>query len=85
MSQGYVGKLYLDQTWLSAPTEQWDLNITLASQVEEFRVWDADIASSNIATDTVTNVSSVSLINKCYNAVIYPCQYLEERILIEDI
>ena len=57
----------------------------LLLQVEEFRVWDADIASSNVATDTVTNVSSVSLINKCYNAVIYPCQYLEERILIEDI
>ena len=80
--QGYVGKLYLDQTWLSAPTEQWDLNISLASQVEEFKIWDADIASSNIATDTVTNVTSVSVINKCYNAIIYPCQYLEVTFLV---
>ena len=74
--------MYLDQTWLSAPTEQWDLNISLASQVEEFKIWDAEIASSNIATDTVTNVTSVSVINKCYNAVIYQCQYLEVTFLV---
>ena len=77
-----MGKLYLDQTWLSGPTDQWDLNITLVGEAEEFKVWDADILSPITNTDTVNNVRSISVINKCYNAIIYPCQFLELTFLV---
>ena len=81
--QGYVGKLYLNQTWLSGPTTDWQLNITLANQVSEFRVWDADIIDPDaVSSDTASNVNSVSVINKCYYAIIYPCQFLELTFLV---
>ena len=36
--KGYVGKLYLDQSWLTDPTADWKLDITFKSQVAEFKV-----------------------------------------------
>ena len=77
-----MGKLYLDQTWLSGPTDQWDLNITLVGEAGEVKVWDADILSPITNTDTINNVTSISVINKCYNAIIYPCQFLELTFLV---
>lgn len=81
--QGYVGKLYLDQSWLTGPTIDWQLNITFANQVSEFKVWDADIYSgSPVSGNNVSDVVSVGVSNKCYNSIIYPCQYLELTFLI---
>jgi len=81
-NKGYVGKLYLDQTWLSGPTSDWFLNVTFGNQVDEFKVWDADIFSPSSMSNNVSDVFSVSVSNKCYNAIIYPCQYLELTFLV---
>ena len=81
-TKGYVGKLYVDQTWLTGRTSDWQLNITLANQVEEFKVWDADIVNPVTSSNNVSNVVSVSVVNKCYNSIIYPCQYLELTFLV---
>ena len=52
-------------------------------QVSEFRVWDADIVDPDaVSTDTASNVTSVGVINKCYYAIIYPCQFLEITFLV---
>jgi len=37
-SSGYIGKLTVDQTWLSQQTEDWSLNITFCNNVTEFKV-----------------------------------------------
>merc|ERR1712087_442518 len=70
-NKGYVGKLYLGQTWLSGPTISWSLNITFNTLLEEFKVWDADLLSpvlaESISSSSVRNVSSVVVANKCYN------------------
>merc|ERR1711953_7001 len=72
-NKGYVGKLYLGQTWLSGPSTSWSLNITFRAQLEEFKVWDADILSpavaESISSAPVSNVSSVVVANKCYNSI----------------
>merc|ERR1739838_44167 len=39
----YVAKLYLDQSWLAQQTSDWTLSITFSAEVQEFKVWDADI------------------------------------------
>ena len=84
--QGYVGKLYLGQTWLTGPSSAWSLNITFAAQLEEFKVWDADIQApdlgESISSGTVRNVSSIVVANKCYNSILYPCQYLHLSFLV---
>ena len=35
-----------------------------------------------VSTDTASNVTSVGVINKCYYAIIYPCQFLEITFLV---
>merc|ERR1711953_364925 len=85
-NKGYVGKLYLGQTWLSGPSISWSLNLTFTSLLEEFKVWDADIQSPSLAQSissaSVRNVRSVVLANKCYNSILYPCQYLHLSFLV---
>ena len=84
--QGYVGKLYLGQTWLAGPSTSWSLNITFTAHLEELKVWDADIQAPALAESTssatVSNVSSVVVANKCYNSILYPCQYLHLSFLV---
>ena len=36
--QGYVAKLYLDQSWLAQETADWKVAITFANEVHEFKV-----------------------------------------------
>ncbi|XP_023342539.1 uncharacterized protein LOC111712214 [Eurytemora carolleeae] len=81
-SKGYVGKLYLDQAWLENPTEDWKLSITFKSEVLEFKVWDADIVNPATANNYVNNVTSVDIVNKCWNPILYSCQYLELPFLV---
>merc|ERR1712038_1062845 len=81
-NKGYVGKLHLDQTWLSGPTITWQLNVTMASEVAEFKVWDADIVNPATTSNNVSDVTNVGIVNKCYNSIIYPCQYLEITFLV---
>jgi len=81
-NKGYVGKLYLDQSWLSDPTADWKLNITFKSEVAEFKVWDADITNPSTRENYVKNVTSVEVMNKCYNPILYSCQYLELPFLV---
>merc|ERR1719283_214766 len=42
-NKGYVGKLYLDQSWLAQQTSDWKLAITFANEVAEFKIWDVEI------------------------------------------
>ena len=35
---GYIGKLFLDQTWLLGQTTDWRLNISFCQEVLEFKV-----------------------------------------------
>merc|ERR1719219_1244159 len=85
-NKGYVGKLYLGQTRLTGPSSSWSLNITFRAQLEEFKVWDADIQSpvlaESISSAPVSNVSSIVVANKCYNSILYPCQYLHLSFLV---
>merc|ERR1711879_478154 len=86
-NKGYVGKLYLGQTWLTGPSTSWSLNITFTAHLEILKVWDADIqapalAESISSASTVSNASSVVLANKCYNSILYPCQYLHLSFLV---
>ena len=37
-STGYIGKLFLDQSWLLGQTTDWKLNITFCQEVLEFKV-----------------------------------------------
>ena len=36
--KGYIGKLNLDQSWLSKPTSDWSLDLGFCNQVDEFKV-----------------------------------------------
>jgi len=81
-NKGYVAKLYLDQSWLTYPTSDWMLNITFKNEVDEFKVWDADIINPMTSKDYVYNVTMVDVINKCWNPILYPCQYLELPFLV---
>jgi len=84
-ANGYVGKLYMDQSWLTNPTSDWKLMINFASEVAEFKVWDADIvnpAPDPSNKEAVHNVTSVEVMNKCWNPILYSCQYLELHLLV---
>merc|ERR1719219_3345315 len=82
-NKGYVGKLYLGQTRLTGPSSSWSLNITFRAQLEEFKVWDADIQSPTVAESiSSAPVSNVVVANKCYNSILYPCQYLHLSFLV---
>ena len=37
-STGYIGKLKLDQSWLSKPTSDWTLDLGFCKEVSEFKV-----------------------------------------------
>merc|ERR1711910_35363 len=81
-NKGYVAKLYLDQSWLSEQTSDWKLSLTFANQVAEFKVWDADIINPTTKNNYVMEVSSVEVMNKCYNPILYSCQFLELSFLV---
>ena len=54
----------------------------MASEVAEFKVWDADIVNPATTSNNVSDVTNVGIVNKCYNSIIYPCQYLEITFLV---
>jgi len=83
-NKGYTGKLYLEQSWLDQQTADWKLAATFAGQLKQFKVWDADIVNPAplAGKNYVANVSSVEIINKCWNQVLYPCQYLELNFMV---
>eukprot|EP00092_Neocalanus_flemingeri_P034507 GFUD01037520.1.p1 GENE.GFUD01037520.1~~GFUD01037520.1.p1 ORF type:complete len:186 (-),score=43.30 GFUD01037520.1:181-672(-) len=81
-NRGYVAKLYLDQSWLAQQTSDWTLAITFNDEVEEFKVWDADIINPATKNNYVNNVTSVEVMNKCYNPILYSCQFLELSFMI---
>merc|ERR1711887_157398 len=81
-NKGYVAKLYLDQSWLAQQTSDWKLSLTFANQVAEFKVWDADIINPTTKNNYVMEVSSVEIMNKCYNPILYSCQYLELSFMV---
>jgi len=86
-NKGYTGKMYLDQGWLTQQTSDsvfWRLTATFQNEVKEFKVWDADIINPSPANGNkyVTNVTSVEVLSKCYNPVLYPCQYLELLFMV---
>merc|ERR1712186_122085 len=81
------GKMYLDQGWLTQQTSDtvfWRLTATFQNEVKEFKVWDADIINPNPVNGNkyVNNVTSVEVLSKCYNPVLYPCQYLELLFMV---
>jgi len=79
-SKGYVAKLYVDQNQLQGTTSKWDLDITFNNEVKEFKIWDADIQGTT--KNYVNNVSQVVVENKCYNPILYSCQFLELSFLV---
>lgn len=79
-SHGYVAKLYLDQSWLTGSTLSWNLTIAFNNEVKEFKIWDADIDGT--VKNYVNNVVVVTVTNKCYNPILYSCQYLELSFLV---
>merc|ERR1712055_222482 len=79
-SHGYVAKLYLDMSWLTSSTMAWSAAITFNNQVKEYKVWDADI--SGTSKNYVTDAASVTVTNKCYNPILYSCQFLELSFLV---
>jgi len=86
-NKGYTGKMYLDQGWLTQQTSDsvfWRLTATFQNEVKEFKVWDADIINPNpgYGNKYVNNVTSVEVLSKCYNPVLYPCQYLELLFMV---
>merc|ERR1711874_426693 len=82
-NKGYVGKLYLGHNWLSGPSVGWSVNITFNSVVEQLRVWDADIVSPAPGEGAqLSNVSNVVIAYRCYNSILYPCQYLHLSFLV---
>ena len=40
---GYLGKLYLDQSWLAKHTSMWKLDIKFYNEVSEFKVVYANV------------------------------------------
>jgi len=79
-NRGYVAKLYVDQNQLQGSTIKWDLDITFNNEVKEFKIWDADI--QNVTKNYVINVDQVVVENKCYNPILYSCQFLELSYLV---
>merc|ERR1739838_725490 len=83
-NKGCVAKLYLDQSWLAQQTSDWTLSITFSAQVQEFKVWDADILNLTPTNKNnyVLNVANVEIMNKCYNPILYSCQFLELSFMV---
>lgn len=79
-NRGYVGKLYVDQNKLMGSTSKWDLDITFDNEVKEFKIWDADIQGSS--KNYKNNVTQLVVQNKCYNPILYSCQFLELSFLV---
>lgn len=80
--KGYIGKLVLDQSWLSKPTEDWLLDLGFCNQVEEFKVWSANIVNPTTASNLVKNVEAVNISNVCWNGILYSCQTWELSFLV---
>ena len=72
--KGFIGKLILDQSWLSKPTEDWLLELGFCSEVEEFKIWSATIVSPASQGNLVKNVEAVNITNVCWNGILYSCQ-----------
>merc|ERR1711942_36230 len=81
-NKGYTAKLYLDQSWLTQQTSDWKLNITFKQEVAEFKVWDAVILDPATSNSYVNNVTMTTVMNKCWNPILYPCQYLELSFMV---
>jgi len=81
-NKGYVAKLYLDQSWLANPTTDWTLELTFKNEVKEFKIWDADIINPVTTNNYVIDVSTVKVMNKCWNPILYQCQYLEIQFMV---
>jgi len=79
-SHGYVAKLYLNQDWLTGSTLSWNLTIVFNNKVKEFKIWDADIAGTT--KNYVLDTAEVTVTNKCYNPILYSCQFLELSYLV---
>ena len=43
---GYLGKLYIDQSWLAKHTSMWKLDIKFYNEVSEFKVLYANVQHS---------------------------------------
>ena len=76
--KGFIGKLILDQSWLSKPTEDWLLVLGFCSEVEEFKIWSASIVSPATQANLVKNVEAVNITNVCWNGILYSCQNLRD-------
>ena len=80
--KGFIGKLILDQSWLSKPTEDWLLELGFCSEVEEFKIWSASIVSPPAQGNLVKNVEAVNISNVCWNGILYSCQSYEISFLV---
>merc|ERR1712232_195476 len=80
--KGFIGKLTLDQSWLSKPTEDWLLELGFCSEVEEFKIWSASIVSPPAQGNLVKNVEAVNISNVCWNGILYSCQSYEISFLV---
>ena len=80
--KGFIGKLILDQSWLSKPTEDWLLELGFCSEVEEFKIWSANIVSPATQGNLVKNVEAVNISNVCWNGILYSCQSYEISFLV---
>merc|ERR1711953_558879 len=80
--KGFIGKLILDQSWLSKPTEDWLLELGFCSEVEEFKIWSATIVSPASQGNLVKNVEAVNITNVCWNGILYSCQSYEISFLV---
>ena len=80
--KGFIGKLTLDQSWLSKPTEDWLLELGFCSEVEEFKIWSANIVAPATESNLVKNVEAVNISNVCWNGILYSCQSFEISFLV---
>ena len=69
--KGFIGKLILDQSWLSKPTEDWLLELGFCSEVEEFKIWSDNIVS--LATQG-NMLEAVNISNVYWNGFLYVWQ-----------
>ena len=83
--KGFIGKLILDQSWLSKPTEDWLLELGFCNQVEEFKIWSATIVSPATQGNLVKNVEAVNITNVCWNGILYSCQSYEISFLVRQV
>ena len=81
-NSGYIGKLTLDQTWLTQQSLDWLLNITFCQNVTEFKVWSGDIVFPTTTNQSVFNIKEVLVQNTCWNNILYPCQNLTLTFMV---